>query len=273
MRVIVHAGFHKTGSSTIQAILREARDRLPDWVFGLRYDIAGISRAARHVSLNGDPLELGLFKAALVDWLGEQHRDARGIVISNERIMGAMPGDPNVSSYAVAPILLAAMRDVIHKQLGKSVDLQFYLSTRDPAAWIDSLHWQQVRTSTLAETQASFRARITPQFQIESVLAQTRAALGDTPLITHPLEHSKTRPEGPIAPLLDLMTLSPAERAQIKPAPPQNARPRGVDLTALANALAAINAQGLPTDVAEQAKRELMRVAWREDAKLRAKND
>jgi len=273
MRVIVHAGFHKTGSSTIQAILRAARDRLPDWVFGLRYDIAGISRAARHVSINGDPLELGLFKAALADWLNEQRRDARGIVISNERIMGAMPGDPNVTSYAVAPVLLGAMRDVIHKQLGKSVDLQFYLATRDPAAWVDSLHWQQVRTSALTETQASFRARIAPQFDIDTVLAKTRAALGETPLCVRSLDNTRSLPEGPIAPLLDLMRLSPAERAQIKPAQPQNARPRGVDLADLADALAAINAQGLSSDATEQAKRDLMRVAWREDAKLRAKNE
>ncbi|WP_417809374.1 hypothetical protein [Thioclava sp.] len=273
MRVIVHAGFHKTGSSTIQAILREARDRLPDWVFGLRYDIAGISRAARHVSINGDPLELGLFKAALADWLGEQRRDASGIVISNERIMGAMPGDPNVTSYAIAPILLGAMRDVIQKQLGKSVDLKFYLATRDPAAWIDSLHWQQVRTSSLTETQAAFRARIAPHFDIEKVLAETRAALGDTPLIVRALEDTRSLPEGPISPLLDLMGLSPTERAQIKPAQPHNARPRGVDLTTLADSLATINAQGLSSDAAEQAKREIMRVAWREDAKLRAEHE
>ncbi|KEP69869.1 hypothetical protein DL1_02050 [Thioclava dalianensis] len=272
MRVIVHPGLHKTGTSTLQVSLRAARDQFPDWHIALPEDIPGLSRAAAYFSREGDPLQIGYFQSAVAEWLDglEPRPDRaplRGIVISNERMAGVMPGAaPHVTGYHAAPALLGAMAQVLRAHFGAKLDLHVMLAIRARPGWLDSLHWQLVRTEGLAEPGTAFRKRMAG-FDIAPTLGAIRAAIAPAQLHVPRQEEMAGLAQGPLTPLFDLMELPPERRAKVALSKPQNDRPRHVDCAALCDALAAINARGLAPDEAEAQRRELLRAAWRENAR------
>lgn len=88
-RVIVHPGFHKTGTSSVQRALRAGRtDLAPLWQIGLEEDFPDAAAAARAYSLRRDPLDLGLFQQALADWIETLDlAGAEGLLLSCELLM------------------------------------------------------------------------------------------------------------------------------------------------------------------------------------------
>ncbi|KEO54014.1 hypothetical protein [Thioclava pacifica] len=269
MRVIVHPGFHKTGTSTIQTGLRAARTHLPDWAIALREDIPDASAAARAYSLTRDPMELGLYQAALADWADALPKGTKQAVISIEGLSGHMPGRDGVLDYAAAPALMAALAEVFWAAYGSALDLEMFLTIRETSAWIDSLHWQHVRTGTLGEPLTAFRARL-DGFEIAPTLRDIETAVAPARVTSVALEETLSYPRGPLTPLLDRMGISLAARAPIEAGVTANARPSAVDRAVLADTLAAINAEGLPREAAQEKKRDVLRAAWREEAEVKS---
>lgn len=257
MRLIVHPGFHKTGTSTVQTQLRAARSMLaPDWVIGLREDIPDAPAAARAYSAGRDPLELGLFQAALADWFESLDLSrARGVLISAEGLCGHMPGRPETSDYSAAAPLMAALAKVAQAVFGTALDLRFHLSTRATAEWLPSLHWQHVRTGTLSEPLAAFAARMAPHTDLAAEVAAIAGAVAPWPVTALPLETSSAMAQGPISPLLDLMGLDAAARGPFSPEASRNARPKTANPAALANRFARINADSGEKTLASTRKR------------------
>jgi hypothetical protein len=267
-RVIVHPGFHKTGTSTVQTQLRAARAALaPRWVVGLREDIPDAPAAARAFSASHNPLEIGMFQAALADWLESLDLTGdMGVVISAEGLCGHMPGRPEADNYSAAVPLMAALAEVVDAVFDGTADLQFFFSTRAPEAWLPSLHWQHVRTGELDETVEAFCQRMAPQADLEAIVAEITAAVAPHPVHATRLEDSAPRPQGPITPLLDLMGLSPDERAIFSGQDLRNARPKRADASELADRFAQINAESGDKGIAAQRKQaELKRIWARKD--------
>ena len=265
MRVIVHPGFHKTATSTVQTQLREARDWLaPDWAIGLRADFPDVPTAARAYCETGDPIELGLFQAGLADWLEALDlQGSRGIVISAEGLCGIMPGRMGTDIYTAAPQLMATLVATLRLVLGAQAQMTIYLSTRAAGDWLHSLHWQLVRTGTLGLTSFAFRSRMAPGADLEAVAKRIARAVAPETVVTRPIEQTRALPEGPIAPILDLMGLDPAQRARFANPERRNARPHRLNTVALSNKLALINAETPHRDLAEARKRRVLAEAWR----------
>ncbi len=272
MRMIVHPGFHKTGTSTVQTALRAAREALPGWIVALREDMPDAPAAARAYSRSRDPVELGLFQAALADWLDALPDDAEGIVISAEGLSGHMPGRGAVTDYSATPALMGALAEVMRLHFGLDLDLRLYLTVRDPARWVESLHWQHVRSGALAEPLTVFRARLGGKINIAPVLCRIETAIAPAAVTVTTLEEIHTLRCGLLTPILDLMGLSPEAWEPVASNLRENARPRQIDRPALADRLAAINAEGLPQAEAQKKKRAVMAAAWREDRRARATN-
>lgn len=264
MRLIVHPGFHKTGTTTVQSQLLAAQPLWEAraggrWLVGLRDQMPGLAHTARLYSESGDALDLGMMQNALADWLEAQDwAGAEGAVISCEDYAGQMPGRGSRRDYSAAPALMRAFVEVAQSFFGGQVELAIHFSTRAPESWWPSVHWQNVRTGKLAESWETFSARMQGAEGLDATVAAVRQALGAVPVSAMALEESRTLPWGLITPLLDLMGLPEAERGLFEPEDRRNARPEHGGIDRIADRFAAINARFPDKTTAQRRKRALL---------------
>jgi hypothetical protein len=93
-RFVVHAGFHKTGTTTVQDTLRANASLLTTHLrVLLRPDMLALCEAARAFSASrGDP-EMARFRHAAAELVeGWDRNDPRPILLASEDLAGHMPG-------------------------------------------------------------------------------------------------------------------------------------------------------------------------------------
>lgn len=274
-RVIVHPGFHKTGTSSVQRALRAGRtDLAPLWQIGLEEDFPDAAAAARAYSLRRDPLDLGLFQQALADWIETLDlAGAEGLLLSCESLMGEIPGPPDgARDYSAGPDLAAALVEVLHAGFGPDVAVTLHLSTRDGAGWLESLHWQLVRGGLVDERFGAFARRMRGHADLAAQARAIAAAVAPVPVQIAPLAEM-TGPEGPLGPLLDLMGWPAARRQAFQALPRVNARPPHVDRLHLANRFARINRRVEGREAAKAVKQRMMARIWARARRTRAQNE
>lgn len=206
-RVLVHAGFHKTGTSSVQRTLRRNNGRLSNHIrLFLKDDLTPLCEAARAYSIRRDALDLGLvtYEAAqLFETL--DLADPRPVVISAEDLSGHMPGRHGLRSYAAAPTIMACLVDTA-AAVSPDIQMEFWFTLRASEPWLKSCHAQNVRASRYRGDLASYTADIAP----ETDLAASAAAVADqtgVPVSTDHIEEIGTDPLGPAARLLTLAGL------------------------------------------------------------------
>jgi len=197
-RLIVHAGFHKTGTTSIQKALKAHRAQLrPHVRIGLRPAMVGLCEAARAYSVSRSALDLGLvqYEAAelATDWVG-----ATGtLLLSSEDLSGHMPGRRGLRSYDAAPKLVTAMvaawRAVI-----PDLEITFVYTTRTAAPWLASCHMQHLRATRITLAQEDYVRDFAASADLNDIVDQVRAAVPDIAVRRFALE------DGPFAPLLQL---------------------------------------------------------------------
>lgn len=261
-RVLLHAGFHKTGTSSLQECLRENGDLLaPLWrVETLLYNpsMRAATQAARAYSLGRKPADLGLFRAALVPWLDQMALEpGQGLMISSEDFAGHMPGVGSVRSYDALRPILTAFVDLVGQFFGKRAEFSVLLTTRGAEAWRRSLYWQQAKGSQQKLDFAEFTARLPKAADHAAVAAATRAAVAPWPVTLTALETVQHRRLGPAEALFDLADLPAELRAALRPVAARNTAPRA-DLAAQ---FVALNRLGLSPQDLKQRKDALRRAA------------
>ena len=88
MKIVLHAGFHKTGTTTVQNALKTNRSTLaPEIHILLKNDLTGLIGATKGYSSSLDPLDLALisFETAQV---AQTLRDHHAVIISAESLCG-----------------------------------------------------------------------------------------------------------------------------------------------------------------------------------------
>ena len=259
MRVILHAGFHKTGTTTLQqGLLRNAAVLAPVVRVIPRGALSPVGRSARAYATSRDPLDLALLDYDLARLLAPVAADAttdpRSLVISCEDLCGQMPGRDGVERYAAAPDLLRKVVATLTRVLpGASVAL--LLTTRAPADWLASLHAQVLRASRLRLDAAEFADRYREAADLDATADRIAAAVAPVPVHRAALEAVRDDPLGPLAPLIDLLDLPPALRSQLVPQPACNRRPACTDQ------LLALNRSDLDDAQVHAAKQALLRGA------------
>ncbi|WP_300517184.1 hypothetical protein [Aliiroseovarius sp.] len=229
-RIILHPGFHKTGTTTVQKCLHMNGPQIwPSTALGLGFKFPDLLHASRGFSTWRDPFTLEKFALRMGAFLAQLDLPPdRKLVISAEELAGHLPGRRDVPDYSALPELMARAVEVFEAQYPHGIDLTICLSTRAADTWLDSAWAEHVKASRMVLDLDAFRARHAAAADLGGMVAAVRDAV-DHPVVSWRLEDTWDMPLGPAQPLIDLIGLPPANRAAMIPAPEQNARmPREV---------------------------------------------
>ena len=223
-RIILHGGFHKTGTSTVQATLRENRVALKKHVaLRLRWHMKDIVAAARGYSTDQDPLTLVKVQSRFGEMMNElPGMPRRTLIVSAEELCGHLPGRGALADYSAAPVLLYAYWEIAKARYPQA-EVLVYLSTRDPGDWLASAHWEHVKSSNMMLGLEAFAEKYAGAAQLEAMVDEVRARV-PAPVHSHRLEVAADLPLGPADPLLDLCDLPADVRDALLPVAKRNER-------------------------------------------------
>lgn len=213
-RIVLHPGFHKTGTSTAEHMLLRNADLLAPYcqIIGNPQLDDAPEMAKRH-STRRDPSSREAFTAAWTKVLAGL--DDHPAIISCVDLFGRIPGHPQVSDYAATPILLETMVEGLEARFGAALDLRIHLSTRAADAWLRSLWFQNLKVHRITEDLHAFanRFRTLAAFDLSHYTARW-------PITVSLLEDSRHHPLGPAGPLLDHVDIPETVRCRLRPQKP-----------------------------------------------------
>lgn len=260
-RVIVHAGFHKTGTTSAQKFLRaNGKHIYPRCALVLPGRLRkGAARMAVRYSRFGTVALLDQFGADLHEVLSQIERKNRAVLISDENLSGRMPGRDRQLDYNATPALMARAEDVICDVFGAEADVVFQFTTRAPHDWLRSTYKHNLRTSRLTKDEAEYGAVYAPAADLDRVVRAVADAVTGSVYATDLADLDG--PLGPAAPLIDHIELPAHLRNRLKPHPAQNAGPTDVMIADLL----ALNRADLSDDALKTAKDALLGKAEHDD--------
>jgi hypothetical protein len=183
-RIIVHAGFHKTGTTSLQAFVEANRTALKPWAdIYLKTDLSRARYLGRWYGQRPIFWRLWLFRHGFRRFLSNLP-DAATIFISRESFSGMMPGftrrnGTQVTTYADQAIPLA--REIVtglRRRFGPTCQIEFLYTTRQGQPWLKSIYAHIVRTSSLREDFTTFQNRFgaPPDLDHQATLIATAIA-------------------------------------------------------------------------------------------------
>ncbi len=252
-RLIVHAGFHKTGTTSVQRSLAANRARLHGHLdFMLRADMKPLCDAARTWSVSRDPVDLGLvqYEATLTveNWSG-----STPLLLSSEDLSGHMPGRRGLRSYDAAPHLAQAMVTA-WQEAHPSAEITLLYTTRAAGPWLASCYTQHLRATRITMTEAEYAQEYARSARLDDVVRAVATAVS-AQVIAVPLEAARSRRLGPLDAVLDHCGLPDGLRAQLAPSPPANTAPP----QSTRDAMLALNRSDLQGDAFRKARKALQR--------------
>lgn len=258
-KIVIHAGFHKTGTSSVQAMLDKNRRILSRQLqLFLRPDFEDLAAAAREFSVKPNEERLTeVIRAAAVFFDGLDPEDPRPILMSSEDLSGHMPGRHGLDRYDAASLVMSQLAEAARLRFGESCKVQFYFSTRAREDWLRSSWWQNLRSTRLTLDFDTYCQQIAAAADLDTVLDDIADAVAPDRVANCALEVSTLSEHGPLTPLLDLLDIPEVTRAKLRLLPPENVQP-GIGLE---DALLALNRSGLNDHNLSEAKRLLRRIA------------
>ena len=203
---MIHAGFHKTGTTTLQETLEANRSILePHLDLHLRkdMDMRVFSAATRHFSLHRNKaskqriLEEAEFFFAKLD-----PRDERPIFVSHENLSGTFIGDGGVMRYAAAPIALGIIHQAWINVMGSPVGFEALYTTRNKG-WIASCHWQRVKNNRETRSLQTYLEKYAAAADLGAVVRQAQEMIAPSPVYDFAIENC----EHPTKATLELLGL------------------------------------------------------------------
>lgn len=222
-RVIVHAGFHKTGTSSLQDFLKQNRAALKPVL--MSYGKTDFPQAGSQARIYGQKRfwwRRLLFRRAFRRFLATVD-DAPLIVLSRETLAGAMPGHRKpwgslVENYSDVAIPLA--REIIRevrRRFGPEVSVEFIYTLRDQTNWLASVYGHLLRSIHLTDDLNQFAARFRELPDPEADVRRIARALAPVPVHVAWLEDYADLPEGPAGAVLDLADVPDSLRKKLSP--------------------------------------------------------
>ncbi len=215
-RVVIHPGFHKTGTSTVQRALRVNRSLLKPYLRSiLKPPLKETCHASRGYSTWRDPISLHKFRRrfrAVLKDISAMPR--RTLLISAEELSGHLPGRDGLDSYAAAPVLARVMRETVAGVMPQT-ELIFYYSTRSPDPWMRSAYWQHVRASSMTLDFDEYATRYCGSADLDGIVDAVAADV-ETGVHRAVLDETGDLPAGPATPLLDLCDVPREIQAQMQ---------------------------------------------------------
>jgi hypothetical protein len=223
-RVVIHAGFHKTGTSTLQQTLRLNRPLLkPLMRFVLRPGMKDVVVAARGYSGHRDELSRAKFHHRFGSLLYEQPAMTRRVLcLSAEELSGHLPGRPGIADYRAVVDLAQDMVESTRLVFPRA-EVMFFFTTRAPDAWLESAWSEHVKSSLLTQSLDEFATRNRAAADLDAIVDAVADAV-DVPVERARLEDQRETPFGPATPLLDLCEVPAAVRRKMTRPAPANQR-------------------------------------------------
>ena len=247
-RVIVHAGFHKTGTTSLQLYLGQNRRLFRPWFdfYGQGDQLHRSAVAARIFAKKPFPWRFRAFRMALRADLAALE-PAGLIVLSREHFSGVMPGHRRWTgrrirrfSPAAAP-LGRVLVDEIRRRFGPDTRVELLYTTRAGDDWARSVHGHLLRSLALTEDFGAFRARLPREIDLAAEARRIAARAKPDALHIRALEDYAQDRLGPARALLDLAGVPPDRRAALPDAERHN---RGDDAETRAHHLARNRREG-----------------------------
>ena len=223
-RVIVHTGFHKTGTSSLQSYLAENRKALkPYMVFYGKAAFLQAGSAARIYGQKPFPWRRRAFRRSLDAFLASVP-DAPVIVLSRETFSGAMPGHRRIFGGMVRDYRRAAVplgREIVaalQARFGPEVQVEFLHTLRERESWIRSVYGHLLRSIHLTEDFAAFRARFPDLIDLRDEAQRIASRLHLSAHHVVALDEVGAAREGPAKAVLDLVGVPQDLRDALPPA-------------------------------------------------------
>lgn len=217
-RLIVHAGFHKTGTSSVQKMLEQGRPALTEALRPLvKADIPEMCAAARDYALQPEPLQLTLFAYEVARvFEGLDPADPRTVLISSEDLAGLIPGRRRRLGYPAAATLMKTLIETASEAWGRPLRSMIYFSTRAPEPWMRSCYNQHLRATRITEDFESYRAWQAPCSDLHAIARQVAGQETGALVIDRPLEKMVRMPHGPLTPVFRFADVPDEVRAQVR---------------------------------------------------------
>ena len=255
MRIVLHVGFHKTGTTSLQIALAAHQPALSPFAhietLRLPGKLMGATEAARAFSRDPQAFGLASVSQAMTVWVASLPDPKGGrILVSSEDFAGHMPGRFGLTDYRAAvqtvPAAVAALRDRF-----SGANIRVLATTRLAEPWLRSLHWQLSKHPELMLKQRRFCKDFASAADFGAVLEPLGAALaGQATLHRVALEGISARRLGPVEALYDLADLPAALLASLEPLPARNVRVTD----GLADQFVRLNRAKLPSEELRDAK-------------------
>lgn len=235
-RIVIHAGFHKTGTKFIQQMLKLNRPVLkPVLRSVLRAGMRDLVSAARGFSGTGDTLVRARFHNRFGQFLYEQPPMRRRVLcLSAEELSGHLPGRSQVPNYRAAAKLAQDMAAGA-KLVFPYAELVFFYTTRNPEDWLMSAHSEHVKTSSMTMGFDEFASRFHKAGDLDGVIEDVASAVSAR-VVQSRLEETVNDTFGPASRLLDVCEVPEEIRDKMTRPAPTNRRPDSAVLEALLEA-------------------------------------
>jgi hypothetical protein len=208
-RIVIHAGFHKTGTTTLQETLAlNARTLLPHVELYLQHGALISSLAHAVLDFSGNrckDTKANITACAKTFFALIDQDDPRPVLISSESLSGHFPGSSGVGKYAPAPIAMALIREAWRDVVGDVDGFETYYSTRR-TGWLASCHWQRLKNNRSQMSLDAYMARYAAAADHDAIIDDIRKTLGAQAVHTSALEDI-SHPIGPILNILNLAHL------------------------------------------------------------------
>lgn len=270
-RIILHAGFHKTGTTSLQACLRSnSRLLAPLWRVNTRIDndaLRCVLDAARDYSASGDDEDLAMVGAQSILWLSSLDMEpGSGLLVSSEDFSGHMPGRLGVKHYLAAAKILAKIVEMASILFDGHVQFEILFTTRERSPWLRSLYFQQAKHPDLVLDFDDFCASIPKAADHEAAVMKVRRKLGPVPVHLVSLEDLSSRRLGPAEAMFDIAGLPKSLRSSLVAITRRNSNPgEGI---VLSEQLVAANRLGLSQPRLRKMKDDLIAAAVSKAEKL-----
>jgi hypothetical protein len=217
-QILLHPGFHRTGTSSMQHFLWLNRDTLaPHLTIRLTRHFKSVARLCTRYAVTQNPLDL-------TDMIGELDTafaqepvpTGRNLLISSEMFCGEIPGHGPVQNYSAAPTLIAYLTGYLTERF-PDAKIRVLLTTRDADEWLFSTYRHVLRRCRVTMTRDEFATAYCDAADFDPILQDIAEAVDPIEVLYMPLDHALQNSAGPGAALLDQMPLPDTVRDALMP--------------------------------------------------------
>lgn len=224
-RIVIHAGFHKTGTTSIQKTLCQNKSLLgPNIRIVLRDGMVGLCEAARLYSVSNSAWDLGIVQFETAETLQKFLNFTGTLLLSSEDLSGHMPGRRGLKTYAATPTILNAIYTAT-LNIFPAAEVSFFFGTRAAKPWLNSCYVQHLRATSITQSAQEYAASYLGSARLDKVVADVQKSMPKAVVLSSALEDCTSLNLGPLDPLLDHLEVSQLIKNQFEILSPANAAP------------------------------------------------